>query len=153
VLGLGGAVLALALVAALVALASPRTAPTSPAGSPEAAFQAFYTAWQERNLEAAYALLSDRLRAQATLDQYRQMDRDFGWGREQDRRVTLAGSRVNGEHATLDLQVEDFHSGGPLGGGWTSTWKTSVPLIHEGGAWHIDEFLAGLEPMPAPAKW
>jgi hypothetical protein len=149
---LGGAILAVALVSVLAIVALPRPAATYPAGTPEAAFKAYYSAWQQRDLETSYALLSDRLRDQVTIVWYRQMDRDYGWGRDQDRRLTLQGSRVGGDTATLDLRIEVFYSGGLLGGGGTSAWDTSVPLVREHGAWHVDELLAGLDPMPAPEK-
>lgn len=146
---LGGVILAVVLAGMVVVLAAGRPAATYPAGSPEAAFQGFFTAWQARDLDAAYLSFSDRIRGQVTPDEFRRMDADFSWARDSDRRVVLVGSVVTGDRATLDLRIDEFSSGGLLGGGGTWSWERSIPLIRENGAWHVDEYLAGLDPLPA----
>lgn len=144
---LGGAILAVAGVAVLVVALSARQPVVYPAGSPEAAFQGFLSAWEANDLDTAYSSFSDGVRSRATLEEYRRMDRDYRWAREQDRRVVLTGTRLNGDRATLDLRIDWFSSGGWFGGGSTWSENRSVALVREDGAWHVDEYLAGIEPM------
>jgi hypothetical protein len=152
VLVLGAVILAVAAVGVLAVAISSRPAPAYPADSPEAAFQAYYTAWEARDLETAYGLLSERIRASVTADGYRTADREYGWSRGESRRVVLTGARVAGDRATLDLRVDQSSSGGLFGATDTWSWDTSVALVREDGAWHVDDYLAGLEPLPAPEK-
>jgi hypothetical protein len=152
VLVLGAVILVVAAAAVLVVALTTRPAPTYPAGSPEAAFQGYYTAWEARDLETAYGLLSERIRASVPADQYRRDDRDYAWSRDESRRVVLIASRVVGDRATLDLRIDQSSSGGPFGATDTWSWDTSVALVREDGAWHVDDYLAGLEPMPAFEK-
>lgn len=144
---LGGVILGVALAGLLIVLLTGRPAATYPADSPEAALQGYLTAWEARDLDTAYAAFSDRIRGSATLDEYRRMDAEYGWARNSDRRVVLAGSRVNGDRATLDLRIDEFSSGGLLGGGDAWSSERSVLLVRDGGHWHVDELLIGLEPM------
>jgi hypothetical protein len=144
---LGGAILAVAGVAVLVVALSARQPVAYPAGSPEAALQGYLSAWEADDLDTAYASFSDRVRAQATLDEYRSMDRDYRWAREQDRRVVLTGTRLSGDRATLDLRIDWFSSGGLLGGRSNWSENRTVVLVREDDAWHVDEYLAGIEPM------
>jgi hypothetical protein len=149
---LGAVILAVAAVAILAVALTVRPAPSYPADSPEAAFQAYYTAWEARDLDTAYGLLSERVRAQVTADRYWQDDRDYGWSRDQGRRVVLVGSHVTGDRAALHLRVDEASQGGPFGATDTWSWDTNVVLVREDGAWHVDNYLAGLEPMPAYEK-
>ena len=150
VLLVGGAVAGLIVVALLIALADPVQPTAYAPGTPEAAFQDFYAAWEDRDLETAYGLLSDEVRSGLTLVDYRRQDTDMSWAREQDRRVVLLGSRVTGDRAVLDLRVDQF-SEGPLGGDRYS-YDRSVNLVQEAGVWHIDEGLLGVETVYYPAK-
>jgi hypothetical protein len=145
-----GAVAGLIVVALLVAVAAPAQPTTYTRGTPEAAFQDFYSSWEARDLDAAYAALSDDVRSQLTLAEYRHMDTDMTWAREQGRRVVLLDSRVTGDRAVLDLRIDQFSEGGL--GGDRSSWQRSVNLVREQGVWRIDEGLLGVETLLFPAK-
>ncbi len=147
VLILGGVILTLAAVGLIVVLLTGRSAATYPAGSPEAAFQGYLAAWQAGDLEGAYAHLSPRVRALATVDEYRAMDRDYGWGRDEDRRVVLTAARITGDRARLDLRVESHGTGGLFGGADTWSENRSVTLVRDGNEWYVDEYLAGIDPV------
>jgi hypothetical protein len=146
VLLLGGVIAAVAFAAVLVVIATTRPPAAYPAGSPEAAFQAYLRAWEADDTETVHAAFSDRIRAEFPLARYHAMLADYGWARADDRRVVLVASRVDGDDATLDLRVDQFAEGGGMGGDVVS-WEASVRLVHEDGTWHVDELLAGLEPM------
>jgi hypothetical protein len=143
VLVAGVALAALIVVALIAALALPHSPATYPAGSPEAAFQEFYQAWESRDLEGAYAHLSAAVRADLSLAGYRLLDSERSWQRDQDRRVVLTGTETAGDRATLQLRVDEFYGGGL--GAQRSSWDRSVTLVREDGGWMIDEPLVGLE--------
>jgi hypothetical protein len=147
VLILGGAILAFAVVALLAVLLTSRPAASYPAGSPEGVFQGYMAAWEAGDLDAAYAHFSDRVRALVTVDEYRAMERDYRWTRDQDRRVVLIGTRITDDRATLDLRIDWFSPGGMLGGGDTWSEDRSVALVRVNGSWSVDELIAGIEPM------
>lgn len=151
VLLVGAAVVGLIVVALLIAIASPVQPTAYAPGTPEAAFQGFYTAWEDRDLETAYGYLSEEVRAELSLAEYRRQDSDMSWARDQDRRVVLLGSRVTGDRAVLDLRIDQFTEG-PLGGDRYS-YERSVNLVRETGVWRIDEGLLGLETVYYPAKY
>jgi hypothetical protein len=143
VLLVGAAIAALVIIALVVAVALPRTPVTYPAGSPEAAFQDYYSAWESGDIEAAYRHLSPGVTADLDLSTYRRLDSEQSWQRQQDRRLVLQGVDVTGERAVLHLRVDEF-SGGGLGG-QRSSFERSVRLVRQDGAWLIDEPLAGIE--------
>jgi hypothetical protein len=145
----GALLLTVVLVAGAVVLLSSRDSATYPADSPEFALQAFLGAWERDDIEAAYGLLSTRVREGMTLDRYRMQARDYAWQREQDQRVVLIGTRpagaAAGDRVTVDLRVDQYSSG-PFGSDRWS-FERSVALAREDGAWRIDEPLVGLEPV------
>lgn len=144
---LGGLILGVAIVAALVVALSSRPPATYSAGSPEAALQAYLLAWQANDLDAAYAALSEQVHGVITAADYRMMAGNWSVGRADDRRIVLTDSHVNGDRARLDLRIDELSSGGGVGGNVWSR-ETSVALVRESGAWRIDELLAGPDPMP-----
>jgi hypothetical protein len=148
ILLLGALLLAVVLIAGAVVLLSGRGPAPYPADSPEYTLQAFITAWNEDDIEAAYNLLSARVRQPMSLARYRQQARDYAWQREQDQRVVLLGTRpvgTGGDRVIVDLRVDQYSSG-PFGSDrWSS--ERRVRLVREDGAWRIDEPLAGLEPF------
>ena len=150
VLVIAGAVAGLIVVALIIALANPVQPASYAPGTPEAAFQDFYAAWEDRDLDTAYGLLSSDVRAGLSLSDYRRQDSEMSWARDQDRRVVLLASRVTGDRAVLDLRVDQF-SEGPLGGDRYS-YERAVNLVREAGAWYVDEGLLGLETVYYPAK-
>jgi hypothetical protein len=143
VLVVGGAIVALIALALVVVLAVPKGPTSYDPGSPEAAFQAFYQAFEAGDVEGAYELLGSSVTDQMTLAEYRRLDSDQGWQRDQDRRVLLLGADLTGDRANLRLRVDEFSQGG-LGGNRYSSERT-IRLVREGGAWLIDEPLVGIE--------
>jgi hypothetical protein len=115
-------------------------------GTPEHAFQSYYTAWEAEDLDAAYAWFSRDVQATMTLAEYRRYAREqWGWSRDDTRRIVLEGIDRAGTRATLRIRVEHFSAGG-LGGNRYS-YALSFRLVENDGAWFIDEPLAGLEPL------
>jgi predicted lipid-binding transport protein (Tim44 family) len=140
----GAAIVALVAVALVVAVARPSRSIEYPIGSPEAAFQAFYTAWQDGDLETAYGYFSRSVTAEMTLAEYEQADSDQSWSREQGRRVVLLGAEVDGDRASVELRVDEFYEEG-MGERFTSTYV--VALVRDGAAWLVDEPLLGIDPI------
>lgn len=143
----GGAIVALIALAVVVALVVPKGPAVYDPGSPEAAFQAFYRAFEEGEVEDAYLLLSSSVKEQVTLAEYRRLDADQTYQRGQDRRVVLLGSDRTGETRLLRLRVDQFYSGRGLGGDRYS-YERTIQLVQEDGAWLIDEPIVGTEPVP-----
>lgn len=143
VLLVGAAIVALIVVALAVAVAFPRTPTTYPAGSPQAAFQDFYGAWERGDLDTAYAHLSSAVRSGLTLERYRGLNSDQSWQRTQDRRLVLTGVDTTGDRATLHVRSDEF-TGGGIGGQRYSSDR-EVRLVREAGSWLIDEPLVGIE--------
>ena len=142
ILLVGGAIVALVVLALVVAVAVPRQPTTYAAGTPEAAFQAFYKAWEDGDIDAAYGHLSSSVAADLTLAEYRRLDAEQSWQRGQDRRLVLLAADVTGDRATLRIRVDEASGG--LGGDRYSS-ERSVRLVRENDAWRIDEPLVGIE--------
>ena len=136
---------ALIAIALVLVLAVPRDPTTYAPGSPEAAFQTFYQAFEAGDLDAAHALFSAEVKQQLTRSEYRRFEAEMGWQREQDRRVVLLSADVTGDRANLHLRIDDFYQGG-LGASRNSQART-IRLVHEGGVWLIDEPIIGVEPV------
>jgi len=143
ILLVGGAIVALVVIALAVALTRPNQPAVYMAGTPEATFQDFYKAWEDGDIEAAFSHLSSGVTTNLTLAEYRRLDADQSWQRDQDRRVVLLGGDVTNDRATLHVRVDQF-SGGGLGGGRYSS-ERSIRLVLENGIWRIDEPLVGIE--------
>lgn len=143
VLVAGVAIAALIGIAVLVAVVLPARPTEYAAGSPEAAFQDFYRAWEDRDIDAAYGHLSSTVTRQLSPSQYRIADSDQAWQRDQERRLVLLGSEVTGDRAVLDIRVDEFSGGGI--GGQRYSYDRSVRLVRENGTWLIDEPLVGIE--------
>jgi hypothetical protein len=78
-----------------------------------------------------------------TLAEYRRLDAEQAWQRDQDRRVLLLGADLIGDRANLRLRIDEFSQGG-LGGNRYSSERT-IRLVREGGVWLIDEPIVGIE--------
>lgn len=143
VLVVGAAIVVLIALAVVVVLAVPKGPTAYDPGSPEAAFQAFYQAYEAGDVEGAYGLLGAAVRDQLTLAEYRRLAAEHAWQRDQDRRVVLLGTDVTGDRANLRLRVDQF-SGGGLGGDRYSDERT-IRLVREHGAWLIDDPIIGIE--------
>lgn len=140
----GGAIVALIALATLVVLAAPKGSTVYEPGSPEAAFQAFYQAFEGGEVEDAYELLGSSVTDQLTLTEYRRLDAEQGWQRDEDRRVVLLGSDRTGDTRLLRLRIDQFSSGGGLGGNRYS-YERTIRLVQEDGSWLIDEPIVGIE--------
>ncbi len=139
----GAAIGTLIVIALIVVLVVPdRPADYAP-GSPEATFQSFYAAWEGGDTDAAYDALSAGVMADLDRNEYRRLDAEQAWQRDQDRRLVLLGVDVTGERAVLHVRVDEF-AGGGIGGGRYS-FERSVLLVREDGEWRIDEPLVGIE--------
>lgn len=143
VLVAGGTIVALIGLSLVVVLAAPKGPTAYPPGSPEAAFQAFYVAFETGDVEGAHALLSSSVKGQMTLSEYRRLDSDQAWQRHGDRRVLLLGADLTDDRAILRLRLDEFSQGG-LGGNRYSSERT-IRLVREGGTWLIDEPIVGIE--------
>ncbi len=139
----GGAIVALIVLALAVVLAVPKGPTAYDPGSPEAVFQTFYQAYEAGEVEGAYALLSSGVKDQMTLAEYRRLDAGQAWQRDHDRRVVLLGADPTGDRANLLLRIDQFSQGG-LGGNRYS-YERTIRLVREGGMWLIDEPIVGIE--------
>jgi hypothetical protein len=88
-LAIGGSIAVLIVIAIVAVLAFPGGATTYPPGSPEAAFQGYYSAYEVGDLEGAYAYFSAGVKETMSLADFRRFDSDHGWQRDQDRRIVL----------------------------------------------------------------
>lgn len=143
ILVIGGSIATLIVIAIVAVLAFPGGPTTYPPGSPEAAFQGYYSAYEVGDLEAAYAYFSAGVKEKMSLADFQRFDSDHGWQRDQDRRIVLDRVDRTGGRAVLRLRIDEFSPGG-LGGNRYSH-ERSIRLIDEGGAWLIDEALIGIE--------
>jgi hypothetical protein len=140
-------VIGIVVVAVLVVIAASRPPTTYPAGSPEATVQGFLAANDDGDPETAYAFFSQSVRDSMSVEEYRRAWTDYGWEREQDRRVVLEEVDLRDTRATVHLRVDVYSGGGPFGSS-RYTYERSVGLVREEGTWRIDEPLVGLEPIP-----
>jgi hypothetical protein len=136
-------IVALTAIALVLVLAVPREPTTYAPGSPEAAFQTFYQAFEAGDPDAAHALFSAEVKQQLTRSEYRRLEAEMGWQRDQDRRVVLLSADVKGDRASLHLRIDDFYQGG-LGASRNAHERT-IRLVREGGVWLIDEPIIGVE--------
>ena len=148
----GGIVATVVIAVLIVVVLGDRPPPAFPAGTPEAALQGYVAAWEDEDLEAAYAYFSTSVKGTVPFDQYRQAARDqgtFSGGAPQQRRVTIDKVELDGERAEVYLSIEySFEGGLPFGGGYRDT--RTIHLVKEANDWKIDEALLGLEPGPFP---
>ena len=134
------------LGALVILLAEGREPRAYQAGSPQAAMQAYLTAWDNDDPSGAYDYLSNSIKATVSREDYIALSDSFG-----ESGVNRAAfiDRVEGDESqvTLILTVEEYYGDG-LGESYSS--QRSVRMVHEDG-WKIDEQLVGLEPSAFPA--
>ncbi len=140
------AIVAVIAIALILVLAVPQDTTTYDPGSPEAAFQTFYRAFEAGDLDGAYALFSREVKARLTLPEYRQLEGEQGWQRDEDQRVVLLGTDVTGDRASLRLRIDAFYEGGGLSASRHSQERT-VRLVRQDGAWLIDDPIMGVESL------
>jgi len=141
-------VLALVVILLVVfVLASNRGPAVYSAGSPEAAFQRYLAAWNAGDYPGAYAAFSTRIRTRVTLEDYRSTAPRSNYNDTDQQRVVLLSSKTTDDAATLSLRVEHWSPGGGLSGGTSWSSLTTVAMLREGGAWYVDDYLAGVDQL------
>jgi hypothetical protein len=135
--GLVGLAIAVAIITAIVVAVS-RQDEVYPAGSPEAAFQAYLRAWDEGDTEAALAAFSERARKRVSTWEFRQAQ---GWADEEAARIWIDDVTERDGRVTLRLAIETVYGG--LFGSERYTEHTRVTLVREDGGWKIDTPLVG----------
>lgn len=146
-IGGGIAVLVVVAVIAVVVLGS-RDAPAFSADTPEGVVQRHLAAVEGEDYETAWGYLSEAVRSDVSVEEYRRAARDYGYWGIGSRRVLFDRSEVDGDRARVWLTVEEYYDGGPFGGGDTYRSTREIALVREDGEWRIDDPLIGLEPMP-----
>jgi hypothetical protein len=137
----------LVVTVVVVLLAGDRPPRTYPAGSPEAAYQAYVTAWQAGDDEAAYASFTTAVRAETPYADYHRQAieyRLYGQQPGTTTRVFIDAATVQGETATLQVTVETSVVSGLGANRYRSTLP--VTLVREDGAWRLDTIRMGTEP-------
>ncbi len=110
-----------------------------PAGSPEAAFQAYAGAWEAGDAETAWAALTAGAQTRVPWYQFIGANRARS---DATRRVWIDDASGTDDRVVLRLSVETIHRGGLLG---SSRYRdeSRVTLLREDGAWKIDTPLTG----------
>ena len=143
---IAGAILGIVVLGAIVVLLAEGRQPQSYApGSPEAAIQAYLTAWDNDDPATAYDSFSSSVQSSITREEY--VAQADAFGKVGTNQATFI-DRVEGDdtRVTVLLTVEDYYGDGL---GETSRSQRSVRMVNEEG-WKIDELLVGLEPAPLP---
>jgi hypothetical protein len=144
----GGLVVVLVASVLAVLLVGDRPARDYPAGTPEAALQAYLVAWDEGDLIAAYAAFSRAATADVPFAEYRPQAADYRtWNMGADgptRRVFINDVEIHGDRASLTVTIEET---------WISSLNTSrnsygreIPMVLEDDGWRIDQLMVWLEP-------
>ncbi len=136
------------LVALVAAVLITRPAAIYPAGSPEAAFQAYLAAYRSGDLDGAYAAFSGDVRARLSPDEYESLAADQRrWGAQDDPRIVLDRTdRTAPDRVTLQMTIEHFTPGVLGSSRWTE--PLSVRMVLEAATWRIDDALLGTGPAP-----
>lgn len=140
-------ILGLVIVAAvIVLLAGARTPTVFPAGSPQAALQAYLAAWEQRDVEAAYGFFSTEVKANTSQEEYRRAVDGFGDVSPGDEAVFIDAAEGTGDRTTLHLTIEHYYGGGPGSEVFRDT--RTARMVREADGWKIDEPLIGVDPIP-----
>ncbi len=119
-----------------------------PADSPEGTIQRYIRALDERDLDAAYALLSKATQTRFSDAQFSEQQYAYGpYGDGSGRLIRIDRTEVTGERATVSLTIEQYWGGG-FGSNRTVMHRT-IRLVRDPGGWRLDEALVGPELMPA----
>jgi hypothetical protein len=132
-----GGVAALVVVALAVVLLLPRGEATYPAGSPEAAFQAYLAAAETNDLEATYQAMSPRVRASWTYDEFVNERSMFGssYGR---RNVWIDSVDRRDDRAVLHVTIEWMYGEG-LTASRSYDRDIALSMVLVDGTWYIDQ--------------
>lgn len=150
-IGAGIAALVVAAVA-VVLLAGDRRAEVFPADTPQGTFQRYLAAFEEGDVEAAYAFLSSRVQERVSFDDYERQFDDYSLGYPDGgpvRQVLFNQATGGDDRTTLHLTIDELYGEG------LSTSRNSygiqVRMVREAGEWRVDEPLVGLQPGYFPA--
>jgi hypothetical protein len=142
-----GVVLLVTASVAVVILAGNRPPAVYPAGSPEAALQAYLEAWERRDLDEAWASFSTAARSGTTQGAYRSQAEDYRQWAEPptgpSRRVFIDRATLNGDRASLELTIEETWILGLSVS--RSQYGQTLAMVQEDGAWRFDRLLVGLQ--------
>ncbi len=131
VLGLLAVSVVLLVVGVVVAIGTSRQPAASyPPGSPEATVAEFVRLIEDGEVDEPYELISV---PGLSRERFRQQ---FSYGSEASRRVTLVRSDIEGDEATVVVDITTFSSGGTLGVSDYS-YRETYRLHRESGRWLI----------------
>ena len=137
----------IALAIVIVVVAGGRQPRTFPASSPEAALQAYLTAWDAGNYEASYAAFSSGAQQRMSFEEYERYAGDYRFNTSPgtQRLVVIDRTSADGDHMTVHLIVEETYGDG-FGGGGPYRSERAVQMVNEDGAWRLADPLVWLEP-------
>jgi hypothetical protein len=151
---IGAGVLALAALAVAVVLLSGDRDPVEfPADSPEGALQRYLAAFDDGDLETAYAFFSSGVRAAMALDEWERTVDMFGGGMPDDRvrRAIFDGRSGEGNSVEVRVTIEEIFGEGLTTS--TSRYQSQIRMVREADGWRIDEPLVWLEPAPIEPRF
>ena len=111
-------------------------------GTPERAVQDLLRAAEDDDIEAAYAMLSDKLQANCALRNF--ADRSYR-SDDQNIRASLRETKSVDDVTFVTVRVSQYYGDGPFGGSESSRDRRFV-LRQEGGEWKFTEY-------PWPYNW
>lgn len=114
-----------------------------PPGTPERAFQDYLQTYEDGDYAAVYQMFSGQVRQEVTLEQYiDEVKRQTFYPANQDQRIRIDTTSVDGDRATLHLAVEYSYGGGFGSDGYVN--ERQILMVREDGAWKIDVPLIGI---------
>jgi hypothetical protein len=115
-----------------------------PPGTPERAFQDYLQTYDDRDYAAVYQMFSTEVREDVTQEEYVDEARRHNfYPSNQDQRVRIDRTSVEGDRATLHLAVEYSYGGGFGNDSYVN--ERQIPMVREDEAWKIDTPLLGLD--------
>jgi hypothetical protein len=151
-----GGVVAVAVIAVVVVLATSGREPTSyPESTPQGVVQRYLLAHDAGDVAAAHAYFSASVREAVDLETYRTMfiGDEYPAPPSAVRRVLFDGTTERGgdpETVVVRLTVEEVYGQGIEGEISRNVYE--VPMILEPDGWRIDELLVWLYPAAAPER-
>ena len=138
---IAGSIILLSAVSVAIALFAASDEPeTYAAGTPEFAIQQYIETVRDRDVDAAYEMLSSNAQRDVSRSELRDFIR-HSFLHDPDRRVRLTDVTVSGDRATVELTTE-YTGGGPLDLN-RYTEKHIIPLVLEEREWKIDDPFIG----------
>ena len=147
VLIIGLALVALVILTVVAVLLAGSRTVSFPEDSAEHALQQYLQAFEDGDLEAAYAFFSSDVQQEMSLEEFEQNAQFHGPGMvggDTQRRVSVDRVEETDDGARIHLVVQDFYGGGLGSSGYS--FERTVRMTREQGAWRIDEPLIGIEP-------